>query len=222
MKRLNKLGTHLAVAAWAGCAASVADAALVVVENPTAVRTANAVGNTIPESNYDPGSSFIFTTNGSVVLDWSPGSDALGAARMRVTGFDKTFVRGTDLVTHFENRVDGGEFARAEFAYGTTTLIASAGATVGIDNWVMFGRSNVNENTFNDSSATFDQVSWARFTITDGLTPTMSVNALVYDDGGLPVTLSQALASVPEPSSPALLALGATGLAARRRRKKAE
>ena len=87
--------------------------------------------------------------------------------------------------------------------------------------WLPFAKTDLDDAT--DGTSNFSELSWMRFRVTDGPTPTMEITAIVYDDAGADVTLAEAVAAapIPEPSSLALLALGSVGLAARRQRKKA-
>jgi PEP-CTERM motif len=205
----NKLGTYLAVTAGIGCAASVAKGAIVVVDL-SSLTTATGV-KTIPGLDNYP--DFDFRANGVAgYINAIRNRSVFYSDSVGIRG-NPTYGRGyqTTITIAFPNDPDQWILWHI---LGDTN---SAGFKAG-ENWV----------AFKDTSNKFG---WLSFTLkslgVNNTLPITSFGKFVYDDTSTSpanaITLQQAVAaaSVPEPSGLMLLALGATGLVARRQRKKA-
>ena len=206
MKRQNKLGSYLAVTAGVGCAASVAEGAIQVVDLSGVSTSGELIlpaetGDELSDINIfsDTNAGFLFVTRDSLFY-----SDLDGVGNASSIGRGYT-------VGPASFPLDRDDFAQWYSAAGS----GNGGFQVGL-NYV----------AFKDSA---DNFGWLSFTL-DSLTanstsPISSFGHFVYDDTSTSpanaIPLETAIAAVPEPSSLALLALGSVGLAARRQRKKA-
>ena len=208
IKRQNKLGTYLAVTVGAGCATSVADGALVVLD---------LSGIDVKSSkNIDIGN------DGYVdVVYSSHAGDGTGIyyGSFQDNPWDATVGVGNSGTTY-----QNDDNASMDLEFSSNTMVRwsngpgvnETGAVVGGDNWI----------SFKDSQ---NRIGWLNYSLeslgkNNSGTAGFGLKYFVYEDEySLPSdapTLSSAVTAVPEPSSIALLALGSAGLLARRQRKR--
>ena len=194
MKIQNKLGTYLAVTAGAGCAASVAEGAIVVVDlsglSPGfGLKTFPiATGDLI----YDI--SFSYNANNGYLNRGAYGTSCFSDGAGAGGGFN--YARG------YQSGPAAFPVDPDDFAVWNRNSNSGGGFVVG-ENWV----------ALKDSAGNFG---WMSFTLnslgTNRTNPISSFGSFVYDDTSTSpataITLQTAIAAVPEPSSLALLALG--------------
>ena len=209
------LSSFLAVTAGVGLASSAANGAIQVVDNPIFLRTASAVGAPIAPSTYSAPSPdpLGVLEPGFLSMDFSPGAgDQLGYVDI---GVSPPLLTADSLYTFHPTAGSGLDVVRLSVPVGSTIP-----SFVGVG-WFAFGfQPFVDDRTWTAAGPLNTEISWVRVSVTEGPNPTISVDALIYDDTGADVTLAQAVAAapVPETSGLILLALGSVGLVARRKR----
>ena len=209
MKKQNKMGTYLAVTAGAGCAASVAEGALQFVDL-SGISTSDR-------------RDFVTIPGGFGSVDFRIGDGGEAHGYLSTNFLTEPRFYGTGAFGARGDEGDSFPSARADFAVwyaGNNNSTVIEGFSGGTENIV----------PFRDSSNRFG---WLSFDLgdpgsSDFFNPT-AYNWFVYDDAATNAATAPtrsaseafAAAAVPEPSSLALLALGAGGLVIRRQRKKA-
>lgn len=189
----NRLATYLTAGLGAGCIAGEADAATIV-------------------TLYGPGAQSPSTTP-AAPLGIDVGSRFDLVSRYVADAFYAVVAFGTSK-TYFTNGADLTGLNQADWGYGEYF-------DSGVANGATFNSSNNFANiSFNGADGVYEAV--GQFYL-DGAGGGYLVAMAINDDGSA-LTISQgkaAIDAIPEPSGLALLALGAGGLLARRRRNAA-
>ena len=206
MKRQNKLGSYLTLTVGVGCAASVAEGAIQVVDLSEVATTSLIF---FPSATGDSVADMVLYTGLRAGALYSQTYSNFYGGQFGDFSENSSYAPGyTAGPANFPDDVD---FSAVWYNNGSTDF----GFQVGL-NYVAF-------------RDTANNVGWVSFTLdsltSNGTRPISSFGHFVYDDTSTSpanaIPLETAIAAVPEPSSLALLALGSVGLAARRQRKKA-
>lgn len=216
MKLQNKLGAYLTVTAGAGCAASIAEAAIQVVDLsglPTApgasIAFPSSTGNTandlfmptVGNDGFLLGLGGVFYSNSQAYVD----GDYVYASHGYTSASGSADFPTMAPLYEAQWNIDGVETSR--FSEGVNWLPFRDNAQN--FGWFSFTLVNLDTNADNANASTSAISSFGSFVYDD--TSTSPANA---------ISLETAIAAaVPEPSSLTLLALGSIGLAARRKRR---
>ena len=216
----HKLGTYLAVSAGAGCAASVANGAIQVIDLSGFSTTPGSTFS-IPGASGGPASDGLFDFGLSSSTDYGQLTLNTGSSYFFVDDYYSADFYGTGPNGYYYAEA----FTSGPQAFPTNISDIARWHDAGLN--LTGGDFVIGENwlPFCDTELRFG---WLSFTLnslgTNSTSPVASFNYFVYDDVSTQATnaipLETAIGAIPEPSSLALLALGSVGLATRRQRRK--
>jgi len=167
-------------------------------------------------STWTTGDDFYYALDGSAALDfYHPGSVALVGVFNNGAQYGNIFGFSANGFPYVSNLASGANLSTQNALSGAFATLAYNG---GYTNSQFVNTSGFFGFSFDAGSGT--QFGWARLTALNDGVNSFTIEEYAFADAGTAIAVGQT-AAVPEPSSLGLLALGACGVLANRRRKTA-